>query len=123
MVPMFLMISIQVPVIPSMWECSIISNPKILLTCPDAIVIAAADVNPAITGTDIKSITTPSLSIPRTRIIMPLKNARSTAKSGPFCTYDAVIRAIIAVGPTVISLELPKIRYMKHPINAEYSPY
>ena len=34
-------------------------KPKMDLTWPEAMVIAAADVNPAVTGTDIKSITNP----------------------------------------------------------------
>lgn len=33
------------------------------------------------------------------------------------------MRAIKAVGPIVISLQLPKIAYIKHPMNAEYRPY
>ena len=101
-------------------------NPKILLTWPEAIVIAAAEVKPAITGTDMKSITTPKRNIPNTRIMMPLKKERSTAyagPSGPCAAYCAVIRAIIAVGPTVMSFELPKNKYMKQPMNAEYKPY
>ena len=101
-------------------------RPKMLFTCPEAIVIAAAEVKPAITGTDIKSITTPRRNIPRTRVINPLRNARSIAyagPSGPPPAYWAVIRAIIAVGPTVISFELPKNKYTKHPMNAEYRPY
>ena len=37
--------------------------------------------------------------------------------------YSAVKSDIIAVGPTVTSLQLPKIMYIKHPINAEWRPY
>ena len=50
-----------------------------LFTWPDAMVIAAAEVKPAITGTDIKSISTPKRNNPKTKIMMPLRNARRTA--------------------------------------------
>ena len=36
---------------------------------------------------------------------------------------EAVSRERIAVGPSVTSLLVPKKVYMKHPMNAVYSPY
>lgn len=35
----------------------------------------------------------------------------------------AVIKDMIAVGPRVISLDVPKKTYTKQPMNAEYNPY
>ena len=55
--------------------------------------------------------------------INPDRKVNNTTNAGSLLAYSDVKRAIIAVGPTVISLQLPKIMYMKHPINAEYKPY
>ena len=104
-------------------ERSFLSIPKTFANCLDAIVIDAADVKPPITGTDIKSITKPNRKIPNNDIITPHMKARRIAYSNPLIEYSAVKMDIIAVGPTVTSLLLPNIKYMKHPINAEYSPY
>ena len=56
-------------------------------------------------------------------MIIPLRNVSNTAKSGPNAACSAVIKDIMAVGPTVMSLELPKMQYMKQPMKAEYNPY
>ena len=93
--------------------------PKTLDNCFEAIVIDAADVKPPITGTDMKSITNPSLRIPNKEIMTPQMKARRIAYSTPKTAYSAVKMDIIAVGPTVTSLLLPKIMYTKHPMNAE----
>ena len=57
----------------------------------------------------------------------PQKNVRSRAYVGSPFTGDvakaAVIRDMIAVGPRVMSLEVPSSAYTKGPINAEYRPY
>jgi len=37
--------------------------------------------------------------------------------------FDAVSSDIIAVGPRVTSLDVPKMVYTKQPMNAEYRPY
>ena len=108
---------------PSGNECLFLSIPKTLDNCLDAIVIDAAEVNPPITGTDIKSITKPSRRIPNNDIMTPHMKARRIAYSIPNIEYSAVNIDMIAVGPTVTSLLLPNIKYIKHPINAEYSPY
>lgn len=52
----------------------------------------------------------PNLRIPKINITTPDRNASKTAKSGPWdSTYFWVISAMIAVGPIVMSLQLPKI--------------
>lgn len=52
--------------------------------------------------------------------MQPHKNVKRTAKSAPRpLTYFCVINAIMAVGPIVRSLQLPKNKYMKHPIKPE----
>ena len=83
----------------------------------------AAEVKPPITGIDIKSITKPSRRIPNSEIITPHMKARRMAYSTPKTAYSAVKIDMIAVGPTVTSLLLPNIIYIKQPINAEYKPY
>ena len=61
------------------------------------------------------------------RMMSPLMKVRRTAKTGPACApfaaCSAVMRDMMAVGPTVMSLELPNSVYTKHPMNAEYRPY
>ena len=54
-----LMISIQVPVTPSTSDLFFISRPKRLPIWPEAMVMAAAEVKPAVTGTEMKSIKKP----------------------------------------------------------------
>lgn len=104
---------------PSGRSLACLSIPKIFDNCFEAIVMDAADVKPPITGTDMKSITNPSLRIPNNEIITPQMKARRMAYSIPRTAYSAVKMDIIAVGPTVTSLLLPNIMYTKHPINAE----
>ena len=41
------------------FKLGLISNPKMFLACPEATIIATADLNPVITGSEIKSITNP----------------------------------------------------------------
>lgn len=104
-------------------------RPKSFSTWPDAIEMAAADVNPAITGTEKNSMRNPNFSTPKRKTTMPVVKANKMANSGgvwsapcPFA-YSAVIRDMMAVGPTVMSLELPKMQYTKPPMKAEYRPY
>ena len=91
--------------------------------------MAAADVNPAITGTEKNSMRNPNLSTPKRKTTMPVVKANKIANSGGVCSapcafaYSAVIRDMMAVGPTVMSLELPKMQYTKPPMKAEYRPY
>ena len=59
MVEKFSTTSTQSPVTPVMWFSSSIVRPKMCLIWPEAIVMAAADVKPAITGIEMKSITKP----------------------------------------------------------------
>ena len=93
--------------------------------------MAAADVNPAITGTEKNSMRNPNFRIPKRKMTMPVVKANNVASSGgvvapdpcPVAAYSAVIKDIMAVGPTVMSLELPKMQYTKPPMKAEYRPY
>ena len=41
------------------FKLGLISNPKMFLACPEVTIIATADLNPEITGSEIKSITNP----------------------------------------------------------------
>lgn len=55
---------------------------------------------------------------------MPVRKQSKTAKSAlrpATCWY--VISDISAVGPIVISLQLPNKQYTMQPANAEYRPY
>lgn len=108
---------------PSTSLFSLILSPKMLFTCPEAIVMAAAEVNPDMTGKDMKSMTMPSLKRPRPKVMKPDKNVSKMTKTGPLLAYCDVIRAIMAVGPMVMSFDVPRNMYTKHPIKAEYSPY
>lgn len=66
----------------------------------------------------------PKLQMPEARMMMPLRKQRSTAKSGPPSPeYSWVMMAMMAVGPMVMSLQLPRSVYTKQPMNAEYRPY
>merc|ERR1719319_2224731 len=72
---MWLNTSIQVGMIPKWrWDLWVIWRPSKLFTCPEAMVMAAADVNPAITGTDMNSITNPSCSSPNKSMMAPDRN-------------------------------------------------
>lgn len=99
-------------------------SPNNDLIWPLAIVIAAAVVNPDITDADMNCTKKPKLSMPSNRVITPERNASNTANSGDrpeVC--GCVIIAIIAVGPIVAALQLPKNMYTKHPMKPEYKPY
>ena len=91
-------------------DSAFLSIPNTFESCLDAIVMDAADVKPPITGTEIKSITNPSLKIPNKDIITPHTKAKRTAYSIPKIAYSAVKIDMIAVGPTVTSLLLPNIK-------------
>lgn len=77
-------------------------------------------------------VITPIIYVPSENSpIMTWKNpharVRMMAYVGSPCIGDvpkaAVIRDMMAVGPNVMSLDVPRKQYTKHPINAEYSPY
>lgn len=85
-------------------------NPSKFLIWPLAIVIAAAVVKPDITGVEINCTKNPRFKSPSTRVNIPYKNVRRTAKSGfSPATNGWVIIAIIAVGPMVTALQLPNM--------------
>ncbi|CAN7950098.1 unnamed protein product [Ixodes pacificus] len=90
-------------------------------------VMAAAEVKPLITGPDMNSTMKPTTRKQgKTKSIwmMPERKVRMTAYVGPPCfTYSAVMMDMMAVGPIVRSLQLPKMAYMKPPMNAVYRPY
>jgi hypothetical protein len=65
----------------------------------------------------------PNLRNPRTLIMIPVRKVSKTTNAGPLFACSEVINAIMAVGPTVMSLQLPNIKYMKQPMKAEYKPY
>ena len=75
------------------------------------------------TGTEMKSMRKPRRRRPQTRMMQPERKVRRTAYSGPCWACRPVMRAMMAVGPMVMSLELPSKMYTKHPMKAEYSPY
>jgi hypothetical protein len=59
-------------------------------------------------------------------MIHPTRKHNSTAKSGlsSFWTTKGFVKIpMMAVGPIVISLQVPRIIYRKQLINEEYSPY
>lgn len=73
--------------------------PKRLLIWPLPTVRAAAMVNPVVTGTEMKRISTPRFSKPSTNMMHPERKQSRTAKSGlPFMCGLTIID-IIAVGP------------------------
>ena len=70
----------------------------------------------------------PKWNIPINVWTTPQANDKKTAYVGsPIPLGEvanaAVIKDIMAVGPSVISLEVPKIVYIKQPMKAEYNPY
>ena len=61
--------------------------------------------------TPMKSWTRPDMKVRRMlRGILP-------------CPNSAVIRDMMAVGPSVMSFDVPRKQYTKHPMKAEYRPY
>lgn len=101
-----------------------------------AMTIAAADVNPAETGPDMKSIRNPksvtrgyyyghtldigvyvaepadlpNCATPMISCTIPVMKHNRMANSGPIsCMFSRVMMAIIAVGPIAGSLQLPNI--------------
>jgi hypothetical protein len=58
-------------------------------------------------------------------MIHPIRKHNRTAKSGlSFSTTKGFVKIpMMAVGPIVISLQLPRKIYRKQLINDEYSPY
>lgn len=90
--------------------------------CPTEIVIADPVMKPAIAGLGMKSTMIPRRTRPIKTETMPPNKASSAAISGPvYCGFEAVIdvmvwpinRDITAVGPIVISLDVPKIQSSK----------
>jgi len=68
----------------------------------------------------------PSLSNPIRNMIHPTRKHNRTAKSGLssfWATKGFVKIPMMAVGPIVISLQVPRKIYTKQLINDEYSPY
>ncbi len=67
----------------------------------------------------------PSLRNPHAKTMTPVKKARTTARSGLTSPWNcsAVMRDMMAVGPTVMSFELPNTQYTKQPMKLEYRPY
>ena len=84
--------------------------------------MAAADVKPAVTGIEMNCTKKPAITVqlainigparcimneanvprfssPKSRIMIPLRNADKMAKSGLVLTYRCTMSAIIAVGP------------------------
>ena len=61
------------------WLLLGISMPKICFNWFKPIIIAAADVNPLITGFDKKLTKKPSLKIPKANCISPIRNANRIA--------------------------------------------
>lgn len=87
-------------------------------------VMAAADVNPAVTGIEMNCTRKPRLSSPKPSTTHPTKNADRMANAGPrLATWTCTISDMMAVGPIVTSLQLPNKAYTKHPMKAEYNPY
>jgi len=74
-----------------------------------AMVIAAAEVKPAMTGKEKKSMRNPRRRKPAMRITIPVKKVSRIAYSGPKWEILAVIKAMIAVGPMLMSFSLPKM--------------
>lgn len=71
----------------------------------------------------------PIFSNPMANWISPVINVRSMAYVASSCTGDfseansAMRSDMMAVGPRVMSLAVPRKQYINTPINAEYSPY
>lgn len=81
--------------------------PKISLTCDVRIIKATADVNPDETGPETKSIKNPRPNIPINNSIKPhKKHNRTDFCHEPFAVWY-VSKALIALGPTGTSLQLP----------------
>lgn len=84
-----------------------------------AIINAASEVNPLITGFDKKSTRDPNLKMPNSACKTPIIKARritnsikySELISAKVTTYDATIRASMATGQTASLRKVPKIRY------------
>ena len=74
---------------------------------------------------NLVQLTLPSLSNATKTITQPTRKHSRTAKSAlSFSTTKGfVMIAIMAVGPMVISLQLPRKIYTKQLINDAYSPY
>ena len=61
----------------------------------------------------------PNLSNPSNIMTIPDKKVRSTTNAGSLLACSAVMKATIAAGPTAMSLEVPKMTYIKQPIKDE----
>ena len=70
-----------------------------------------------IPGNQFKDL--PNLSNPSNIMTIPDKKVRSITNAGSLLACSAVMKAIIAAGPTAMSLEVPKMTYIKQPIKDE----
>lgn len=99
-------------------DCIIATNvlpvaftPKILFNCDATTVNASADVNPAATGFEIKSIMKPSRRTPANTCTSPVMNVNKTARCQLPPAAMNIINELEAVGlSTTCGLE-PKITY------------
>lgn len=55
--------------------------------------------------------------------MQPERKARRMAKAGSWNAQEDTNRDMMAVGPSVTSLEVPKRQQMKQPMKEEYRPY
>lgn len=93
----------------SMNVSALVGIPKKLLSWTEAISKDAAHVKPAITGNEKYSMTKPKLNNPRRKMIKPEMKVRRIATFGPYLvTCGSTMIAIMPVGPTFTSLQLPK---------------
>ena len=87
-------------------------------------IIVADVVKPLTIGIEIKFTTKPKRRSPMDSKITPVNNVKATTNCGSSgLPYADTISDIIAVGPSVMSLLVPRKQYTKQPRNAEYSPY
>ena len=70
-----------------------------------------------IPGNQFKDL--PNLSNPSNIMTIPDKNVSNTTNAGSLLACSAVKKATIAAGPRAMSLEVPKITYIKQPIKDE----
>lgn len=76
---------------------------------------------------NINYTSSPSFKTPSVNWMIPQKRHKMMANVGSsaigVAANAAVIRDMSAVGPRVISLEVPRKMYRKQPMKAEYNPY
>lgn len=90
-------------------------------------ITAVADVNPTVTGNEIRSTSAPNFKNDINICTIPERKHSKIAKCGPDSPPSEVCRLVInankAVGPIVNSRHPPNTAYKIHPINPEYKPY